>query len=230
LGTKSITLAVTDSSGQTATCNALVTLEDNIAPSITCPSDITVNNTPGTCGAIVNYTAPVGTDNCSGSTTSQTAGLASGATFPVGTTTNTFEVTDAAGNKTSCSFTVNVTYTTAPTFTYSPASLTISCSASSLPADTNGLATATDNCATPTINYTDSEVNGVGNNKVITRTWTATDANSNVSSYVQTITVTDTTAPTFTFSPASLKISCSAKTQFSQRQQLFSRKSLSISS
>lgn len=33
-------------------------------PVITCPTDITVNNDPGTCGAIVNYTTPVGTDAC----------------------------------------------------------------------------------------------------------------------------------------------------------------------
>jgi hypothetical protein len=59
---------------------------------------------------VVNYTAPVGTDNCAGATTTQTGGLASGATFPVGTTTNTFRVTDAAGNYTDCSFTVTVLY------------------------------------------------------------------------------------------------------------------------
>jgi HYR domain len=38
----------------------------------------------------------------------QTAGLASGNAFPVGVTTNTFRVTDAAGNLATCSFTVSV--------------------------------------------------------------------------------------------------------------------------
>ncbi len=33
-------------------------------PSIMCPSNITVNSDSGICGAIVNYTAPVGTDTC----------------------------------------------------------------------------------------------------------------------------------------------------------------------
>jgi hypothetical protein len=59
---------------------------------------------------VVTYTAPTGSDNCSGATTTQTAGLASGASFPVGTTTNTFTVTDGAGLTTSCSFTVTVLY------------------------------------------------------------------------------------------------------------------------
>jgi hypothetical protein len=38
----------------------------------------------------------------------QTEGFASGASFPLGTTTNTFVVTDAGGNQESCSFTVTV--------------------------------------------------------------------------------------------------------------------------
>jgi hypothetical protein len=38
----------------------------------------------------------------------QTAGLPSGSLFPVGTTTNTFEVTDEAGNTNTCSFDVTV--------------------------------------------------------------------------------------------------------------------------
>jgi len=38
----------------------------------------------------------------------QKAGLPSGSTFPIGTTINTFEVTDLAGNKTTCSFNVTV--------------------------------------------------------------------------------------------------------------------------
>jgi Domain of unknown function DUF11/HYR domain len=59
----------------------------------------------------------VGTDACTGATTVQTAGLASGSAFPVGVTTNTFRVTDAAGNTATCSF--NVTVTTPPDLTIS---------------------------------------------------------------------------------------------------------------
>ncbi|MEL6810586.1 MAG: LamG-like jellyroll fold domain-containing protein [Bacteroidota bacterium] len=44
----------------------------------------------------------------------QTAGLPSGSLFPVGVTTNTFEVVDGAGNTATCSFDVTVNDTEAP--------------------------------------------------------------------------------------------------------------------
>jgi hypothetical protein len=53
--------------------------------------------------------------------TTQTAGLASGWTFPVGTTVNTFRVTDVEGVYTECSFSVTVTENEAPTIVNCPA-------------------------------------------------------------------------------------------------------------
>ena len=65
-------------------------------------------NDLGQCAAVVNYTPPVGLDNCPGPVTVQTAGLGSGVLFPVGITTETYQVTDASGNTAQCSFTVTV--------------------------------------------------------------------------------------------------------------------------
>jgi uncharacterized repeat protein (TIGR01451 family) len=107
-GTTTITWRATDDAGNYSECQQTVTVNDTENPTITCPANITKNNDPGVCGAVVTYSTPVGQDNCPGATTAQTAGLPSGSTFPVGTTTNTFEVTDSSGNKTSCSFTVTV--------------------------------------------------------------------------------------------------------------------------
>ena len=56
----------------------------------------------------MNYGTPIGTDNCNSAITVQTAGLRTGSTFPIGITTNTFEITDAGGKKATCSFTVTV--------------------------------------------------------------------------------------------------------------------------
>ena len=102
------TYTATDACGNASTCTQVITVNDNVNPTITCPPNQTVNPTT-LAGAVVTYTAPVGTDNCSGATTTRTAGPASGSTFPIGTTTVTYVVTDACGNTASCSFTVTVT-------------------------------------------------------------------------------------------------------------------------
>jgi HYR domain len=114
IGTTVNTFKVTDASGNSATCSFTVTITDTELPKITCPANISQTNDAGKCGAIITFVAPLGTDNCSNSTTIQTAGLASGELFPVGTTINTFKVTDTAGNTATCSFIVTITDTDMP--------------------------------------------------------------------------------------------------------------------
>ena len=103
-GTYDVT--VTDANGCTGSASGVATA-DTQPPSISCPANITVAATSPS-GAVVNYVAPVGTDNCPGAVTTRTAGLASGSTFPIGTTTVTYKVTDSVNLMTSCSFTVTV--------------------------------------------------------------------------------------------------------------------------
>ncbi|GAA4237238.1 hypothetical protein GCM10022291_23500 [Postechiella marina] len=83
--------------------------QDTILPTLSCPTTINVTIDVFTNEAIVNYTTPIGTDNLDGVTTNQIAGLASGDSYPIGTTTNTYQAKDAAGNITTCSFDVIVT-------------------------------------------------------------------------------------------------------------------------
>jgi hypothetical protein len=104
------TVTVTDANGCTGSASGIATA-DTQPPSISCPANITVAATSPS-GAVVNYVAPVGTDNCPGAVTTRTAGLASGSTFPMGTTTVTYQVTDSVNLMTSCSFTVTVTSAT----------------------------------------------------------------------------------------------------------------------
>jgi hypothetical protein len=207
VGTTVNTFMVTDAAGNTASCSFSVTVVDAENPAITCPADIAVDNDAGVCGATVTYATPVGTDNCPGATTSQTAGLGSGSTFPVGTTTNTFVVTDATGNTASCSFTVTVTDAEDPEITC-PDDVTLDCPTSDEDTDiaATGSATATDNCGA-TVSHSDSTEVPCGNTRVITRTWTATDDAGNTDTCVQTITVQDITAPevTATLVPVKLK-------------------------
>ena len=81
-----------------------------------------------------------------------------------------------------------------------PADAAVECNASTEPADT-GSATATDVCdPNPTVTYQDVESAGsCPQSRIITRTWTATDAAGNVASCTQTITVRDTTPPVLAF-------------------------------
>ncbi|MBK7130184.1 MAG: HYR domain-containing protein [Crocinitomicaceae bacterium] len=81
---------------------------------IVCPADITQSNDLNVCGATITYATPVGTDNCAGPLTALTAGQASGTVFPIGTTTVTYEVTDASTNTNTCSFDVTVNDTQNP--------------------------------------------------------------------------------------------------------------------
>jgi hypothetical protein len=146
IGVTTNIFTVTDAAGNSAACSFTVTVRDTVAPTITCPSNITVNAANGTCAANVNYTAPTGTDLCSGSNTTQTAGMASGASFPVGQTTNTFRVTDASGNTATCSFTVTVVDNQIPTISC-PADMTVFAQSGSCSATVNYTPpVGTDNC------------------------------------------------------------------------------------
>jgi predicted outer membrane repeat protein len=73
-----------------------------------CPSNITVSASNG-CEAVVQYGQPAATDNCQVSSLTQTGGLTSGVSYPLGSTTNTFTATDPSGNTATCTFTVTVT-------------------------------------------------------------------------------------------------------------------------
>jgi HYR domain/SprB repeat/Secretion system C-terminal sorting domain len=107
IGLQTVTLTVTDLSGNTAATTAQVNVVDNIVPVLTCPTDIltcSYNN-------VVNYASPVAEDNCllAGNGHWALEGPASGSSFPEGTTVVTYTYTDASGNNGSCSFDVTVT-------------------------------------------------------------------------------------------------------------------------
>ena len=65
---------------------------DETAPVINCPASVSTVSDPSSCGAVVNYIAPVGTDNCPGASTVLQSGKASGSVFLPGITTNTLEL------------------------------------------------------------------------------------------------------------------------------------------
>jgi len=96
LGANTVILSVTDVNGNTNSQTAVVTVMDSIIPKITCPVDFSH------CGPEIAVDDPIASDNCN-ITLQLISGVSSGETFPVGKTTNTYEVIDASGNKATCS-------------------------------------------------------------------------------------------------------------------------------
>lgn len=103
-GIVTIDLIAIDIHGNVTILPVQVTVADLIPPLITCPADIQQQY----CGP-VTYPLPLVEDNCDGYSVDQISGLGSGAVFPLGMSTEIFQVADAAGNVASCSFSVTVT-------------------------------------------------------------------------------------------------------------------------
>jgi hypothetical protein len=201
VGTTTESYEITDASGNTATCSFTVTVIDNELPQITCPADITVNVDPGQCGALVNFTPPVGTDNCPAAVTSQLQGLTSGSLFPVGTTTQEYEVVDASGNTASCSFTVTVIDNEDPVITC-PSDITVNVDPGQCDAVVSYTVGTSDNCPNPILSQTAGFASGsafpVG---TTTNSFDLTDASGNTVSCSFTVTVIDNEDPVITCPP-----------------------------
>ncbi|MBL7795696.1 MAG: HYR domain-containing protein, partial [Saprospiraceae bacterium] len=126
IGNTTVTWTATDASGNTETCQQTVTVVDNQAPTLTCPSGSPfARNTDATeCNYTVQGTEFNPTafgDNCPGATVSNSfnnmASLA-GADLPKGSTTITWTVTDGmAMSSTTCAIVVTVSDNQMPTIT-----------------------------------------------------------------------------------------------------------------
>ena len=106
VGTTTVSFTATDAAGNTSSSSFDITVEDQEAPVFT---SVPASDTVGQCGQIYTFTMPSGSDNCTGLLqVRQTGGLPSGSVFPPGATTNTFEISDPAGNSSTASFTIVV--------------------------------------------------------------------------------------------------------------------------
>ena len=110
---------------------------------LTCPTDITVPNDPGDCGAVVSFGNPTMSGSCGTVTTSPV----SGSFFSVGTTMVTASSTEGGG---SCSFNVIVNDTEPPSVNC-PGNISVAAT-SGAGAVVNFTPTASDNCSVSSIN------------------------------------------------------------------------------
>jgi len=184
-----------DIDGNQAFCRVILTVHDVTNPEITCLDDIVVS-AAASCEAVVNYTPPVGTDACSTPSTVLTSGIGSGGTFPIGTTTETYTVTDEDGNTASCSFNITVVDDTPPVINC-PADQAIAMGPDECEAIINfPIPSVSDNCPNITIIQTNGLPSGsafpAGQHIV---EFTATDEAGNTAICAYTYTVTETIDP-----------------------------------
>ena len=192
--------------GSVTSSVAALTIQDTTAPSLTCPNNITVNNTPGQCSASVAFAATA-SDACGAVSKVYKIGeieITSPYTFPKGTTTVNVTVTDEHNNSTPCSFTVTVNDTENPTIS-APAAVIVSTDAGQCTASSVALGSPVsgDNCPGSSVANNAPAIFPKGLTVV---TWTVTDASGNTATAPQNVTVNDTENPTITC-PANVTVS-----------------------
>jgi HYR domain-containing protein len=158
-GTIPVLLTVTDPKGAFSQTRGDVTVVDQTPPSIACPAPILQNTAPGLCSAPVSFAPPTASDLCSNPTTTSTD-IASGASFPLGTTKVTGRATDAAANEAFCHTTVTVVDKEPPVIGgFSLSSLSLWPPNHKM-VDLTVLFGVTDNCSTPSCVLTVSSNEG----------------------------------------------------------------------
>ncbi len=212
VGNTLVTFSVSDLSGNVATATTTITVVDTTAPTITAPTDITVQ---AVSGAGTNATQPAIATFLSRAVAADivdsnvTITHDAPAVFPRGVTLVTFRATDDSGNFTTGSASVNVVDTTGPVVT-APASIVVQANSTggamaSTPAIVAFLSQAT---AIDAVDTVPSVINNAPSffplgNSVIT--FTATDADGNVGTATASVRVQDTLPPTIS-APASLSV------------------------
>ena len=185
VGINNVLLIATDASGNQSFKPATVTLVDNLAPSITAPSNVSAsaNASCSATGIVLGF--PVITDNCY---IDAPAVNNAPATFPIGVTTVTWTVTDRNGNSATANQTVTVTDAVLPIVKTKDITIQL---------DASGNATITaadidngssDNCGISTMTLSQDTFT-ISDTGIQTITLTVTDNSGNTSSATAQVTV-----------------------------------------
>ncbi len=206
------TYRATDASGNFTECTQTITVDDQTAPTLTCPAPVTVSCTGNVPPVDIADVTGV-SDNCGGVVTVTWMGdvISNQTCANRYTITRTYRATDVCGNFAECTQIITVNDQTPPVLTC-PAPITVSC-ASAVPAPNTALVTGvSDNCGGPVAVTFISDVisnQTCANRYTITRTYRATDVCGNFTNCTQIITVNDQTPPTLTC-PAPITVSCAS--------------------
>jgi subtilisin-like proprotein convertase family protein len=189
LGTNLVVWTVTDSAGNSTTCQQTVNVVDAVAPSLTCPANITVTANNG-CNYVGGIDSPIASDNCALSSLSNNAPFI----LLAGPNVVVWTATDLSGNVTTCSQTILVADQIAPQITCPPMFI-VNTNTACTYVGAIGTATATDVCGIGSIVSNAPAAFPVGVSVV---TWTATDLGGNIGTCSQTVRVQDASAPVVT--------------------------------
>jgi len=213
----------TDNCGNTDTKTQIIEVEDTTAPTFTAPEDITIY-TDEDCKYVattdVTGNASNEADNCSeGLKATFSDEIKDGNCEGEKIITRTWSLMDECGNEAADQVqTITVKDNIAPTFT-APADMDLDCSDDTSVANTGDVTDEADNCSTGlNASYNDVIIpSDCATNYVIKRTWSLEDNCGNkAEDQVQTITVTDTTAPTIEGTGGDMTIECPVLPEFSQ--------------
>ncbi len=197
-----------DACGNPVEATQTIIIDDAVAPVITPPADATVDcNADISTEALGVATVEDACDEAPALSYSDT--ITPGEIAGVFTVERVWSAVDACGNFSEAVQVITVSDATAPELVV-PADATLACG-DDTSVEALGSASATDACdESPVVSYSDAVVPGAcAASLTIERTWTAVDANGNAAEAVQTITVTDETAPVLTL-PADASIACGA--------------------
>ncbi len=198
LGTTTVLYGILDDAGNANVCAFTVTVLDNEPPTLECPTDITVFNDEGECGAAVSWTVPTPFDNCGAELTSSSHNP--GDFFSVGTTTVTYTATAEDGVEISCSFDITVVDKEVPTITC-PEDITVGNIPGACAAVVNwDPPQFSDNCPGASISST-VEPGAIFLVGTTTVTYTVTDAEGNITECSFDVTVEDREPPVVTGCP-----------------------------
>jgi len=206
VGVVPVTLTVTDEAGNTNSCIANITVQDNLSPTAVC-QDITVELDPNGVATITADMLDNGSvDNCSTALTFDASQLDfTCADLVVGVIPVTLTVTDEAGNTSTCISNVSIEDLEAPV---------VICQDITIQLDENGEAIITadmldggssDNCTTALTFSASQTVFGCGDialgatacSTVIPVTLTVTDDNGNAETCIANVALEDNIAPIF---------------------------------
>ncbi len=202
LGSHTVTVSVTDQSGNVGTCTVTLTVIDATAPVGDCPPAQTVDAGLECFVAVPDFTAALlATDNCTpAEALVKTQSPVAGTLVPLGTHTIPLPVTDAAGNTSACSTTLNVIGSRAVPQVTCPAPVSAGVEAdgkAALP-DFASAATVSESCSgTSTVTQSPAAGTRLGPG-VHTVTVQAVDPEGHTGSCTTTFTVVDDTAPVIT--------------------------------